>query len=83
MVVYLVSGRCDRTRRYYSAVRGRFAEVFVGVTDGCVAPTSEPPTVEDVVAHLEAIEDRTSCSIPHDTFDEVGIASRLVAAVDV
>jgi NAD(P)-dependent dehydrogenase (short-subunit alcohol dehydrogenase family) len=80
VVVFLASDRCDRTHRYYSAVRGRYAEAFVGVTDGWVAPGADPPTVEDVVTHLGAIEDRSSYSVPSSTFDEVGIASQLVAA---
>jgi NAD(P)-dependent dehydrogenase (short-subunit alcohol dehydrogenase family) len=80
LVVFLASDRCDRTHRYYSAVRGRYAEAFVGVTDGWVAPGSDAPTVEDVVAHLSAIEDRSSYSVPSSTFDEVAIASQLVAA---
>jgi NAD(P)-dependent dehydrogenase (short-subunit alcohol dehydrogenase family) len=80
LVVYLASECCDRTRRYYSAVRGRYAEAFVGVSDGWVAPGPEPPTTEDLAARLDSIEDRSSYSVPSGTFDEVGIASRLVAA---
>jgi NAD(P)-dependent dehydrogenase (short-subunit alcohol dehydrogenase family) len=80
MVVYLASNRCDRTHRYYSAIRGRYAEVFVGVSGGWVAPALAPPSVEDVVSHLDMIEDRSSYSVPRDTFDEVAIASRAVDA---
>jgi NAD(P)-dependent dehydrogenase (short-subunit alcohol dehydrogenase family) len=80
MVVYLASDRCDRTHRYYSAVRGRYAEIFVGVNDGWVAPAGEPPPVEELVAHLDIIEDRSTYSVPHDTFDEVGIASGRVVS---
>jgi NAD(P)-dependent dehydrogenase (short-subunit alcohol dehydrogenase family) len=80
MVVYLASNRCDRTHRYYSAIRGRYAEAFVGVSEGWVALTPGPPSVEDVVSHLDMIEDRSSYSVPRDTFDEVAIASRAVDA---
>lgn len=75
MVVYLASRACDRTHRYYSAVRGRYAEIFVGVTDGWVAPAGAPPAAEDVVARLDVIEDRRAYVVPDDTFDEVRIAS--------
>lgn len=78
MVAYLASDRCDRTHRYYSAVKGRYAQVFVGVTDGWVAPADAPPSVEEIVANLDVIEDRGAYSIPTDTFDEVAIAARLV-----
>jgi NAD(P)-dependent dehydrogenase (short-subunit alcohol dehydrogenase family) len=80
MVVYLASNLCDRTHRYYSAIRGRYAGAFVGVSEGWVAPRPEPPTVEDLVDHLDIIEDRSSYWVPEDTFDEVAMASR---AVDV
>ena len=80
LVVYLASEACDRTHRYYSAVRGRYAEAFVGVTDGWVAPAGAPPSTEDVVAHLEAVEDRSHYSVPSDTFEEVAIASARVDA---
>ena len=79
MVVYLASEECDRTHRYYSAVRGRYADVFVGVTDGWVVPGPEPPSAEDIVAHLRVIEDRSRYVVPRDTFDEVEIASQRVA----
>jgi NAD(P)-dependent dehydrogenase (short-subunit alcohol dehydrogenase family) len=80
LVAYLASDRCDRTHHYYSAIRGRYAEVFVGVADGWVAPGGEPPTAEDLSAHLDVIEDRSTYSVPRDTFDEVAIASRMVEA---
>ena len=78
LVVYLASNHCDRTHRYYSSVKGRYAEVFVGVNDGWVAPGGDPPTAEELVASLDAIEDRSRHSVPSDTFDEVAIASQLV-----
>jgi NAD(P)-dependent dehydrogenase (short-subunit alcohol dehydrogenase family) len=80
LVVYLASNACDRTHRYYSAVRGRYAEVFIGVNDGWVAPAGDPPSAEDLVASLGTIEDRSSYSVPTDTFNEVAIATRRVEA---
>jgi NAD(P)-dependent dehydrogenase (short-subunit alcohol dehydrogenase family) len=80
MVVYLASEECERTHRYYSAVRGRYAEVFVGVTDGWVAPGPEPPRPEEIVANLAVIEDRSRYVVPRDTFHEVEIASQRVAS---
>ncbi len=80
LVAYLASARCDRTHRYYSAIKGRYAEAFIGVTDGWVAPPGGPPTVETLIAHLGDVEDRGSYSIPSDTFDEVALATRIVEA---
>jgi NAD(P)-dependent dehydrogenase (short-subunit alcohol dehydrogenase family) len=78
LVAYLASSQCNRTHHYYSAIRGRYARAFVGVTDGWVSPGSEPPTAEELLAHLATIEDRESYVIPRDTFDEVAIASQRV-----
>jgi NAD(P)-dependent dehydrogenase (short-subunit alcohol dehydrogenase family) len=80
LVVYLASDVCDRTHRYYSAVRGRFAEVFVGVTDGWVAESPTSPSAEAVAEHLVAIEDRSKFAVPNDTFHEVQLASERVNA---
>ncbi len=81
LVVYLASEACDRTHRYYSAVRGRYAEIFIGVADGWVPVDREPPAVESVVEHLGEIEDRSSYVVPSGTFHEVEIASGRVQAV--
>src|SRR5436190_1642692 len=78
IVVYLASEVCDRSHRYYSAVRGRFAEVFIGVTDGWVAEGASVPTAETVAEHLVEIEDRSRFVVPSDTFDEVRLASTRV-----
>jgi NAD(P)-dependent dehydrogenase (short-subunit alcohol dehydrogenase family) len=78
IVIYLASDACDRSHRYYSAVRGRFAEVFIGVTDGWVAEGTSSPRAETVAEHLAEIEDRSRFSVPSDTFDEVRLASARV-----
>jgi hypothetical protein len=78
MAVYLASDQCDRTHRYYSAIGGRYAEIFVAVNDGWVAPAGQPPTVEELVAHLDVVEDRSAHSVPHNTFDEIAIAKRRI-----
>jgi NAD(P)-dependent dehydrogenase (short-subunit alcohol dehydrogenase family) len=81
LVVYLASEACDRTHRYYSAVRGRYAEVFIGVTDGWVSPHSAPPTTDELLTHLDEIEDRSRYVVPRDVYHEVEIASQRVSSV--
>jgi NAD(P)-dependent dehydrogenase (short-subunit alcohol dehydrogenase family) len=78
IVVYLASDACTRSHRYYSAVRGRYAEVFVGVTDGWVAEGPTNPRAETVAEHLAEIEDRSRFAVPNDTFHEVRLASERV-----
>jgi hypothetical protein len=62
----------------HSAIGGRYAEIFVAVNDGWVAPAGQPPTVEELVAHLDVVEDRSAHSVPHNTFDEIAIAKRRI-----
>ena len=71
LVAWLASPTCDRTHRFYSAAFGRFAEVFVGVTGGWVAPGDAPPTPEALVAALSTIEDRSTFEVPSSVFDEI------------
>jgi NAD(P)-dependent dehydrogenase (short-subunit alcohol dehydrogenase family) len=79
MVVYLASEACTGSQRYYSAVSGRYARVFVGVTTGWCADGERPPTAEDLAAQLGAIEDLTAFDLPRTTFEEVEIARRRAA----
>jgi hypothetical protein len=57
---------------------GRYAEIFVGVTDGWVSEGPAVPRAEAVAEHLGDIEDRSHFVVPRDTFHEVQIASERV-----
>jgi NAD(P)-dependent dehydrogenase (short-subunit alcohol dehydrogenase family) len=64
MAAYLAHEDCPVTGEIYAAGFGRFARVFVAQTEGYVA--SRPPTVEDVAAHWDAINDERSYTVPAD-----------------
>lgn len=66
MVVYLASEACTRTHCIYNAQMGWYSEVFIGVVPGWMSPSTEPPTAEDIVAHLDEIENRTGYVVPRD-----------------
>jgi len=70
MVVYLASEACDRTHRYYSAVDGRYARVFVGVAEGWRAGNN-PPSVEEIRENLDAIEELSSYDVPENGLEEI------------
>ncbi len=77
MVVYLASRACTRTHRYYSAVDGRYARVFVGAAPGWRSPPSTPPSAEDIHSHLDLIESLDDYDLPESTFHEIElVASR-------
>ena len=75
IVVYLASQVCTRTHRYYSAVNGRYARVFVGVAAGWSAQLTAPPSAEEIQAHLELIESLDDFDLPESTFHEIDIVT--------
>jgi cytochrome P450/NAD(P)-dependent dehydrogenase (short-subunit alcohol dehydrogenase family) len=71
LVVYLASESCSSTHGLYSAVGGRYARVFVGVTPGWQGDAAQPPRPEDIELHLAVIEDRSEFSVPMTHFEEL------------
>ena len=70
LAVFLASEMAPREHGVYSAVGGRFARIFAGVTQGWYGPRDKPCTVEDVAAHIGEIEDRSNYSVPVSLFEE-------------
>lgn len=57
LVAYLASEVCTSNRAVYSQCLGRIARVFVGVGEGWQAQRQTPPTVEEIAAHWDEIND--------------------------
>jgi NAD(P)-dependent dehydrogenase (short-subunit alcohol dehydrogenase family) len=75
---YLASRDCTVNGEAFSGGGGRFARVFVGVTDGWLTDADAEPTAEDIAAHMDEIEDRTSFLVPSSIYDELrSIAERI------
>ena len=70
LAVFLASEMAPREHGVYSAVGGRFARIFAGVTRGWYSQREKPCTVEDVAAHIGEIEDRSNYSVPGSVFEE-------------
>ncbi len=79
MPTYLASSACTVNGEAFSAGAGRYARVFVGVTDGWLSDAGTTATAEDVMAHLDEIEDRSSYMIPGSIHEEI---AALLAAVE-
>lgn len=67
MVAYLAHEHCPVSGEVYVAGAGRFARLFIATTPGAVV--AGDPTVEDVAAHWEAINDEAGYSLPADLMD--------------
>ena len=71
LLVYLCSEQCDVSHGIYSVIGGRYARVFVGVTEGWLAESTEPPSAEDLVGHLSAINGLERWTVPLSAEDEL------------
>lgn len=81
LVVYLASSACAVTGEAFSSAFGRYARVFVGLTQGWLADDADAISVEDVVANLEEIRDQEGYIVPLSNFAEVeAVAARLGVA---
>ena len=68
MVAYLAHESCPVTGETYTAGGGRFARLFIGATEGHVHD-GDAPTIEDVAAHWDEINDESSAYVPADLMD--------------
>jgi NAD(P)-dependent dehydrogenase (short-subunit alcohol dehydrogenase family) len=66
LVAFLAHEACPVNGEMYAAGAGRFARVFIASTPGYV---STNPTMEDVAAHWEEINDEEGYVVPHDLPD--------------
>ncbi len=59
------------SHRIYSVIGGRYARVFIGVSDGWMADGSTPPSAEELVGHLSAIDGLARWTLPLSAEDEL------------
>src|SRR5215212_10623695 len=71
LVVFLASRACDFTHRNYSACAGRYARVFMGLSEGWLADAESEPTAEDILAHLDETSATEKFIVPESIVDEV------------
>jgi NAD(P)-dependent dehydrogenase (short-subunit alcohol dehydrogenase family) len=79
---YLASSACTVSGECFSGGGGRYSRVFVAVTDGWLSPTDSYPTAEDIAAHLDEIEDRSSYIVPNSIYDELRAIGEQIARRD-
>jgi NAD(P)-dependent dehydrogenase (short-subunit alcohol dehydrogenase family) len=66
MAAFLAHESCPVSGEIYAAGFGRFARIVVGQGDGWVRRDGAVPTIEDVAAHWEAINDVSHIALPDD-----------------
>ena len=65
IVAFLAHEDCPVSGEIYAAGAGRFARIFVAQTEGYVH-AGPPPSIEDVAAHWDTINDERGYTIPAD-----------------
>jgi NAD(P)-dependent dehydrogenase (short-subunit alcohol dehydrogenase family) len=70
LVVYLVSEACKSTHAIYSATMGRYARVFIGMSEGWMGPRNAPATADDIAAHFDQISRTDKFFVPDSLTDE-------------
>ena len=68
MVAFLAHESCPVSGEIYTAGAGRFARIFVASTEGYLHAAG-PPSVADVAAHWDAINDESGYFVPVDLMD--------------
>ncbi|OBB43987.1 SDR family NAD(P)-dependent oxidoreductase [Mycobacterium sp. 852002-51961_SCH5331710] len=71
IVVYLASRACEFSHQNFSACAGRFARVFIGLSEGWLAPREGDVTADDVAAHLDEVAAVEPFTVPGAIYDEV------------
>lgn len=72
MVAYLAHESCTVSGETYVAGGGRYARLFVAVTDGYLHPGLNGSTIDDVAAHWAEINDEAGYYVPSDLNDWAG-----------
>jgi NAD(P)-dependent dehydrogenase (short-subunit alcohol dehydrogenase family) len=76
LVMHLASEVCTQTQGIFSSVGGRFARVFIGVTQGWYGPADRPATPEEFQREFARIDDRSNYYLPASVYDELAIVRR-------
>jgi len=71
MAAYMASRQCDRSQHMYSVLGGKYSRLFVGLTQGWYVPGKEPPSAEDIFAHIGEIDDAAGFDAPLSGLDEM------------
>jgi len=69
LALYLVSERSTSTHGIYSCNAGRYARVFIGVSDG-YSKGLQIPTLEELAAHWPQVEERAIYHTPQSVYEE-------------
>jgi NAD(P)-dependent dehydrogenase (short-subunit alcohol dehydrogenase family) len=79
-VAYLASRQCAVNGEAFNVGCGYFARVFTGMAAGWVSAPRDPASAEEIMTHLNEIEDRSEYSLPNDIIDDLHEVTRALKA---
>jgi NAD(P)-dependent dehydrogenase (short-subunit alcohol dehydrogenase family) len=71
LACYMASRQCDSSQNMFSVLGGKYSRLFVGLTEGWYVPGPDAPSCEDVLGHLDRINDTSHFSVPMSGLDEM------------
>jgi NAD(P)-dependent dehydrogenase (short-subunit alcohol dehydrogenase family) len=71
LACYMASRQCDRSQNMYSVLGGKYSRLFVGLTEGWYCPGPDAPSADDILAHIDRIDDRCRYAVPLSGLDEM------------
>ena len=80
LVTYLVSEQNDLTHNVFSVGGGRFARMFVGLTQGWFAGKGAKPSAEQIRDNMDRIRDTEGYFIPDSIADEMKAMLKTLSA---
>jgi NAD(P)-dependent dehydrogenase (short-subunit alcohol dehydrogenase family) len=82
LVTFLASNACALNGEAFSAVGGRFARVFVGITPGWLAQDAHAVSAEDIADQVGPIRDLDGFTVPVSLYDEVAEVAAAVSSLE-
>jgi NAD(P)-dependent dehydrogenase (short-subunit alcohol dehydrogenase family) len=71
IVTYLASRACESSHENYSACAGRYARVFVGLSEGWLPDTEVVAKAEDIAARFAEVSGTDQFTVPGNIYEEL------------
>ncbi|MGF7150141.1 NAD(P)-dependent dehydrogenase (short-subunit alcohol dehydrogenase family) [Sphingomonas zeicaulis] len=81
LACYMASRQCDRSQAMYSVLGGKYSRLFVGLTEGWYRPGPDAPDCDDILRHIDRIDDRSRYDVPLSGLDEMDTVLKARAAL--
>jgi NAD(P)-dependent dehydrogenase (short-subunit alcohol dehydrogenase family) len=78
LVTYLSSEKCELTHEIFDVGGGRYARIFIGMTDGWVAPKGGAPSPDDIFDNIDRIREQEGYTVPESILDETKAVARAI-----